>query len=90
MRWRCDNTYTVPSPGNYNPALLTAVTGTTPVQFVWDANYSMSYNNVAPVNYNTDAIATVTYTYIPAAVPEASVLGLGMIGGLALLRRRRA
>lgn len=85
-----ENTYTVPYPGTYNPALLAAVTGTAPVLFVWDGTYSMSYSNVAPVNYNTNAVAVVTYTYAPAAVPEASVLGLGVIGGLTLLRRRRA
>lgn len=77
----------------YDPGLLTAVTGASPFNALWNSATTPSFQDVT--SWSASAIGSVKLTYDYTAVPEpadagiaAGVVALGAVLGLRRLKRR--
>ena len=73
---------------NYNPAFLTDVLGSDPLDLSWQAALTLSYGNLASGQFSETGSVTLIYN----TVPEPGTLALAGLGASAAcwLRRRKA
>lgn len=87
------NTFLVSGAGtDYASEFLDAVTGASPFTVAYSSAVSVSPTGAMTFDVATLGDLTVTYNYTPAAVPEpatfAAILGLAVLAGTILARRR--
>jgi hypothetical protein len=82
-------TYTVGNPANTSNQLKLTVLGSNAADLLNGKIDELAFYSLDPGTFNTQ-LASIAAHYNVTAVPEPASLGLLTLGGLALLRRRRA